>query len=56
MDFAPEQNMQPGQSGAAAQPNPQELMQKIALMRSMQQGQRPQQPMQQAPQMPPMNR
>lgn len=50
MDFETKPiTMQPGQSGSAAQPSPEQLMQKIALMRSLQ-GQQPQQ----APQAPPM--
>lgn len=54
MDFQqmPMNNVQAGQSGAAAQVSPEQLMQKIALMRSLQQGQQPQQAMQ----MPPVNR
>ena len=55
MDF--QQNMQPttqpGQSGMAAKPNPQEIMQKMALMRMLHQGQQ-QPPM--PPQQPSMTR
>jgi hypothetical protein len=38
MDFAqaPQPTMQPGQSGNAAKPSPQEIMQKIAMIRAMQ--------------------